>query len=89
MTAAGGGSDMEPIREFILKEFLPGEDPGELTGETMLISTGILDSVATLRLVSFLEERFGITIDAYEADIEHLNTLADIAVLVRAKLGKK
>lgn len=73
------------IKDFILKEFLPGENPDELTETTPLISGGILDSLATIRLVAFLEEQFKITVEAHEADVEHLNTLADIATFVESK----
>jgi acyl carrier protein len=45
----------------------------------------ILDSLATLKLVAFLEERFGITLEAHEADVEHLNTICDITELVLSK----
>ena len=73
------------VKQFILAEFLPGEDPAALTDETPLITTGVLDSIATLKMVAFLEERFHITIEAHEADWEHLNTVSEIADLVRAK----
>ena len=75
------------VKAFILKEFLPGEDPNELTEATPLITGGILDSIATLKLVLFIEEQFGVTLQAHEADAEHLNTLADIAQLIRSKKG--
>jgi acyl carrier protein len=45
----------EDVKEFILREFLPGESPQELTDSTPLITGGILDSLATIKLVSFLE----------------------------------
>ena len=73
------------VKEFILEEFLPGEDPAELTERTPLVSGGILDSLATLKLVAFLEERYAITVQAHEVDVEHLDTIADIAKLVRSK----
>jgi acyl carrier protein len=73
------------VKEFILREFLPGEDPAALMDDTPLITTGVLDSIATLKMVAFLEERYRITIEAHEADWEHLNTVAEIADLVRAK----
>ncbi|HSE95624.1 MAG TPA: acyl carrier protein [Methylomirabilota bacterium] len=73
------------IKDFILKEFLPGENPDHLTETTPLISGGILDSLATLKLVAFLEEQFRITVEAHEADVEHMNTLTDIARLVQSK----
>ena len=73
------------VKRFILDAFLPGEDPAELTPQTELVSSGVLDSVATLRLVTFLEQEFGIQVEAHEADEEHLNTLASIAGLVASK----
>jgi acyl carrier protein len=73
------------IHGFILREFLPGEDPSELQDQTRLITGGILDSISTLKLVTFLEDHFGIRIEAYEAGVEHLDTIHQIALLVVAK----
>jgi acyl carrier protein len=86
----GGEHVSEPdikntVKTFVLNEFLPGEDPAALTDTTPLISTGILDSIAVLKLVMFLESQFGITLEAHETDAEHLNTLADISQLVVSK----
>lgn len=77
-----------PIKDFIMSEFLPGEDPNDLDDSTPLISGGILDSIATLKLVMFMEERFGITFQAHEVNRELLDTLADIARLVASKNPK-
>jgi acyl carrier protein len=73
------------VHDFILREFLPGEDPGELTERTPLITGGILDSISTLKLVVFLEEHFGITIEAFEAGVEHLDSISQISELVAYK----
>lgn len=73
------------VRDFILREFLPGEDPDELTGQTPLITGGILDSITSLKLVTHLEDRFGITIEAHEAGVDHLDTIERIAALVIEK----
>lgn len=73
------------IRGFLLREFLPGEDPAELTDRTPLITGGILDSISTLKLVTFLEDHFGIEIQAHEAGVEHLDTVERIVALVAAK----
>lgn len=74
------------IKDYILSEFLPGESPAALTESTPLITGGILDSLATLKLVSYLEEKYKIQIEAHEADVEHLNTIVSIAALVHAKM---
>lgn len=76
----------DAIRDFILSEFLPGEDPANLTATTPLITGAILDSLATIKLVAFLEERFKITIQAHEADADHMDTLTEITKLVASKL---
>lgn len=73
------------VHQFILREFLPGEDPDELTPATPLITGGILDSIRTLKLVVFLEEKFGINIEAHEAGVEHLDSIGQIADLIASK----
>ena len=73
------------VHAFILNEFLPGEDPSELTESTPLITGGILDSITTLKLVVFLEERFNITVEAHEAGVEHLDSIRQIADLISEK----
>ena len=73
------------VKTFILNEYLPGEDPAALTDTTALMTTGILDSIAVLKVVNFLESAFGITIEPHEAVVENLNTLSDMAQLVISK----
>ncbi len=77
----------ETIRSYILNEYLPGESPANLTDATPLRTSGILDSVATLNLVSFLEQTFGIMIDAHETGVENFDRIEDIAGLVARKKG--
>ena len=73
------------IKQYILQEFLPGENPAELTDSTPLITGGILDSLATIKLVVFLEQRFQIKIEAHETMADYLDTITDIAKLVNSK----
>lgn len=75
----------QAVKTYILEEFLPGENPSALTDSTPLVTGGILDSLATLKLVAFLEERFDIEILAHETMVDYLNTIGDIAQLVLRK----
>lgn len=77
---------VDTVRNFILTQFLPGEEPEELGDDTPLMTTGILDSLATLKLVTFLEQEFDITVEAHEADASNLNTVDLIVALVDSKL---
>jgi acyl carrier protein len=87
MTCTDRTEVVAAVKDYILTEFLPGEDPAALTETTPLITSAILDSIATLKLTSFLEERFGITVAAHEVNVEHLNTIDEIAQMVRRKQG--
>lgn len=79
-------SDIETtVRDFVIREFLPGEDPEALTSSTPLLTGGILDSIATLKLVAFLEQEFQIELAPHETDADHLDTLTHIAALVESK----
>ncbi|MCC6316276.1 MAG: acyl carrier protein [Gemmatimonadaceae bacterium] len=73
------------VKSFIIDSFLPGADPSQLTEETPLITGGILDSLATVQLSIYLEQHFHIEIGAHETGPDNLNTLAQIAALVRSK----
>lgn len=75
----------EEIRQYILSEFLPGETPANLRDDTPLRTSGVLDSVATLRLVTFVEEQFGITVEAHEASVENFDSIDNIAAFVQSK----
>jgi acyl carrier protein len=46
-----------------------------------------LDSIGTLKLVVFLENQFGITLEAHEASADHLDTLESIDSLISAKVA--
>ena len=79
--------DIKPIvKQYILDELLPGEDPAQLTDSVQLVKGGILDSIATLKLVSFLEERFGVEMQAHEINLDNFNTLPEIEAIVHRKL---
>ena len=75
----------QSVKQYILETFLPGESADELTDDLPLISSGILDSIATLKLIMHIEDAFCITLEAHEADREHLDTLNQIAELIVTK----
>ena len=75
----------DTIREFIVSHYLPGESPGNLRNDTPLLSSGILDSLGTLGLVSFIAEEFGVELDVYDTSVEHFDRIEDIAQSIERK----
>lgn len=76
------------VKEFILKEFLPGEPAENLDDSTPLIAGAIVDSIGVMKLVLFIEEKFGIEIEPHEMGEEFLGTIADIVKIVRSKIAE-
>jgi acyl carrier protein len=75
----------DAVRSWILDNVLPGEDPANLTDDTELKESGILDSLSTLKLVTYMEQQFGVEFEANDLDAGNLASLANIEALVKSK----
>jgi acyl carrier protein len=75
----------DTIRDFILTKYLPGESPQNLRDDTPLRTSGVLDSLATLSLISFIEQEFGIEVEAHETDIDNFDRIADMVAFIERK----
>lgn len=74
------------MRAYLNREFFRGESVAALGVDQPLVSSGLLDSVATLKLVLFIEEQFHITVDSADIADGQLDTLKSIALLIQCKL---
>jgi len=74
------------IRQFIVENFLFGED-GNLKQETSFLESGIIDSTGILELVSFLEEKFEISVADEELVPENLDSIANVVAYLAKKKG--
>jgi len=74
------------IRQFIVENFLFGED-GNLEDATSFLESGIIDSTGILELVSFMEEKFGISVADDELVPENLDSIANVAAYLGRKRG--
>lgn len=75
------------VRNYLLENFLDAGSASELTDSTPLITGGILDSISTLKLISFLEETFHIELQPHEIDQDNFNTISAIVSLLQSKLN--
>lgn len=57
-----------------------------IQGDTELFSTGLLDSVSMVSLITFIEEKTGATIPAGDVTLENFDTVERIVAYV-ASLG--
>ncbi len=75
------------IREFIVSSWLNGDQRG-LKDDTDLQESGLLDSLTTLSLISFLEESFKIQLDPADINAEAFRTVDAIVALVSEKTSR-
>jgi acyl carrier protein len=75
----------ESIRGYILANHLPGESAANLKDDTPLQTSGILDSLALLGLVSFVQQQYGVELDVYDTSAERFDRIDDIAAAVARK----
>lgn len=57
--------------------------------DTELISSGILDSLSLVQLISFIEEKFKISIDDWEVTPDNFRTVNKIVSIVEAATHAK
>lgn len=72
----------DKLRQFIGDELLYGE---VVAADTKLLSTGLIDSFAILRLVDFVEENFAVGIGAADFNLENFDTVTAICRLISNK----
>jgi acyl carrier protein len=81
-----GGSMAEDIKkaliEYVKKEYLDEDSDQEITEDTKLISSGIVDSFSMVSLKMFLEKKFKIKIPDEKATPEAFDSVTSIIKLL-------
>ena len=72
------------IREFVITNFLFGQE-GQLADDRSFLENGIIDSTGLLELVSFVEQRYAISVGDRELVPENLDSLRNISQFVARK----
>jgi acyl carrier protein len=73
------------LRQFIVENFLFGKEDAPLASGDSLLELGIIDSTGVLELVSFLEQKYGFTIQDDELVPENLDSIDRLVKFVRRK----
>ena len=75
------------IHEFLVQDLLYDKDLKMLAVDEDLLERGLLDSLGILKLVTFCEEQFGVTIPDDQVVPDHLASVRAIATLVERVRG--
>jgi acyl carrier protein len=76
------------INDYISKELV--QDPAllPLADDTSLLETGVLDSLSLLKLMLFVQERFGIAVDDVDLVPENFDSVEAICRYLRSRAGQ-
>jgi acyl carrier protein len=73
------------VERFIVDEILLGDSQTRIEPSQSLIGSGVLDSLALLRLIAFIEEQFGVTVNDDEVIPDNFETINEIKSFVERK----
>jgi acyl carrier protein len=77
----------QDIKNFVVSNFLYGQDGQSLAVDQSFLESGIIDSTGVLELVAFLEQQFGITVADRELLPENLDSVQNATAFVSRKLA--
>ena len=81
----------EQVRQFVVQNFLFGQEPNFADDESFL-DNGIIDSTGVLELVGFLETHFGIDVaddELVPANLDSVDAVARFVKFRSAEDGKR
>lgn len=87
MTAPDPEAISLSVRRVLLAGVLAGQDPAQLEETTPLLTSGVLDSIRTVKLIGDLEADFGVSFEAFEMSVDHLDTIREITATICGKLS--
>ena len=89
MTTANETTIKDQVRQFIREELAAAKGIATFTDSESLTDNGIIDSLGIFRLVTFLEENFGVRVGDEEISADNLQSVDKIEALVITKSKKK
>jgi methoxymalonate biosynthesis acyl carrier protein len=89
MTTANETTIKDQVRQFIREELAAAKGIATFTDSESLTESGIIDSLGIFRLVTFLEENFGVRVGDEEISADNLQSVDKIEALVISKSKKK
>ncbi|SDH50116.1 Phosphopantetheine attachment site [Actinokineospora alba] len=77
------------IRNFLVAEFLPDLRPADLADDYDLIGNGVIDSLALIRVITWLGNEFDIDLDQVEFAEENFTSVSAIRAFTESALDEQ
>lgn len=78
----------QQIRQFVSDNFLFGQGADQLKDGDSFLDNGIIDSTGVLELVTFIEQKFPVTIADEELVPDNLDSIDNLVRFIETKLNE-
>jgi acyl carrier protein len=78
-------STQQTIKQYLTQELL--SDHKNLSVDDNLLIGGLVDSLGVMRLVSFIEQNYGIRVSPEDVTIEHFRSIRVISEYIESRLA--
>ena len=76
---------LQQAREYIAENFLYMRKNKSLGDDESLLRTGVVSSLGMMELVTWVEQTFGVVVDAADITEQNFDSLRSVAQFVRSK----
>lgn len=83
--AVTSGDAEQRISDFIISNFLFGDEAAAPSGDQSLLNSGVVDSTGILELIEFLESEFSISVAEDETTPDNLDSVDRLGAFVARK----
>lgn len=75
-------STIRQLQEHITETYLPDIDPNELGQDLDLLESGVVDSLGVLRLIAWIDKKYGLALGNADVTLDDFRTLSAISELI-------
>ena len=75
------------ITRYVVDEFVPDIAVADLSPDYDLLAGGVIDSLALLKVVDWITQRFGVSLDDVELSPDNFRTVDSIEAFVKAAVA--
>ena len=76
------------IRHFIIENYLYGQDGNDFADDVSFLENGLIDSTGVLELVSFVQEKYGISVADEELIPDNFDSIQNLSAFIIKKMGE-
>ncbi len=75
----------QQIRSYLVENLLYIDDASQYDNDTSFIGEGLIDSMGVMELVTYVQTRFGVTVEEHEVTPDNFDSVNKLVAFIRGK----